>query len=867
MSSTNFLPQLLASKAFLDVDGALATGALPSKVGTAYKQKYNDVFTVTLSQMEGERDALSRYSTLSVELDTARDALEQAKKEHVNALECLTTAEAEMRDISAVVSAAKARDVEVSEQLADLASRGSVAEGELAAAQEANAAEVGPVLKGLEEEMVEASGEGASTRAALEAIEGTLGNLGRRGENIRRTLAKHGATLERLKEERVSAAREPAKVTLQMEGVERLYEGVKGETGRVEREVEALRGAYTSAEASAASSATEGSLLRSKLAAHSAEVGAREREVGGVEGLLAAERALGRELLAKRVACEGEKERAKEAAGVARTALTLAQGAYERAKRDLKRAGEELNGIRGKRGPLETELKAKGGALAAATSAIAAHKATAEALKREMDVLVGQFLREEAGEKRGREAVAEAAAACAEAEGERGQWAAEEGAASKHLTALKAARDAKRREVLRVEAATREAVGLAEAREAVLADACARAAASRKATALTQTLQEAAAVERGGAMAATSALHATLLQLAETRRVLESEKVVLEGEARAKERALAGETHRFHALLDTRDRQREKVNRLKAMDAEALGELDAAGGALERLKGGVRGAQREAGRLARLRASLLEARAATGIRKMDAEEEYALLLEKAKVQEMAVERGEMALVRVKEEIAAIARCKSELEGELTGYLRRIRAAKSSTSGAELANLQALAAATWEKVDALSEAVSDTSAGAGRLRVLEGDDPQENDLVAMVEATDLKLSARQEEILRMEVALERLREEKERLLKEAEGGPNGEMGAVAGAREVNAMAQKVRDTGRLLMASVAELSLMQALEMKAGAEAEAALAAKEQGEKRMEAGLPPSDAAVMKLGAARRASSLGSMNASALAAAE
>jgi chromosome segregation ATPase len=755
----------------------------------------------------------------------------------------------------------------VSEQLADLAGRGGLAGDELLAAQQANAAEVGPVLRGLEEEIVEASGEGASTRAALEAIEGTLGNLGRRGENLRRTLGKHGATLERLREERAAAAREPAKVALQMEGVERVYEGLKGETGRVGREVEALRAAYTGAEAAAVASTGEGALLRSKLAAHSAEVGAREREVGGVEGLLAAERALGRELLAKRVACEGEKERAKEAAGVARTALTQAQGAYERAKRELKRAGEELNVVRGRRGPLEAELKAKAGALASATAATSSHKASLAALKREMDVLVGQFLREEAGEKRGREAVAGVAGECAEAEGELGQWLAEEAAASQHLTALKAARDAKRREVVKVENATREAVGVAEAREAVVADATARAAASRKATAQTLALHEAATAEKGAAVAAAAALHAQALQLGETRRVLESERVVLEGEARAKERALAGETHRYAALLDTRDRAREKVNKLKAMDGEAVGELEAAGGTLERLKAEVREAQREGARLARLRASLLEARAAAGIRKMDAEEEYALLMEKARVQEGAIEKGEMALARVKEEITAIGRCKAELEGELAGYQRRIRAAKGSTGTAELATLQALAAATWEKVDALSGAVSDPRAGAGRTRMLEGEDPQDTDLAAMVEATDLKLSARQEEILRMEVALERLREEKERLLREAEGGPNGEMGAVAGAREVNAMAQKVRETGRLLMASVAELSLMQALEMKAAAEAEAALAAKEQGEKRMEAGLPPSDAALMKLGAARRASSLSTLNASALAAGE
>ena len=97
--------------------------------------------------------------------------------------------------------------------------------------------------------------------------------------------------------------------------------------------------------------------------------------------------------------------------------------------------------------------------------------ATQAALAREMDVLVAQYLREEAGEKKGRAAVAELAAACAAAEKERAAWAAEEGVAVKQLAALKAARDLKQREGVRLAGSLREVLASAEALEAEAGEA------------------------------------------------------------------------------------------------------------------------------------------------------------------------------------------------------------------------------------------------------------------------------------------------------------------------------------------------------------------------------------------------------------
>jgi len=846
---SDYPSHLLTSKAFLDLDACLAKGEIPSTVVAAYKEKFSEVTTTSMKQLELERDALSRVSTKSVQLDDTHDAIDRGKRELFQSQEALNLLEAELSDAQASLTEQKLRDALLSEQLAELASRKALAESELISAQEANLATVEPVLRGLEEEIEEASAEGASTRVALEASEVAVTNLRRKGGNLRKVIEKHTTSLNSLKEELASAGMEPGKVALLLAGVERVFLSISGESGQVEQEVGQLRESVTAQQEAMTSSARELSVLHTRLTAHCSEVETREREVAGLEAVLSGEKAQGKELLERRVTLEGDKGRLYERLGVAKAALASASTVYERVKRELARRREVLNETKQQKGPLEVEIKSRTSALAAAEADAAKAAVTREGLKREMDALVAAYLREEAVEKRERQAVDELAAESNAAEAERDQWAIEEKTAAKQLAALKAARDLKKKEVLRVEVSTRDATNVAEAKEALLVEAKASSAEFRSREALALALHKAALAERSAHLAAQVALASQLEQLEETRKVLGSELVTLEGEKRSKARVLKAEQASLKLLSEEQCNVREKVNKMKSMEEEVLGELHSAKLAKERLLSGVALTKREAERVRREMSGLAYADARAVALKIDSESVEAICREKIKAQEWARDNGEPKLAKVKEEIRVLESCKKKLEAKLAWNIKRIKGTGSGSTE-ELKKLEAEAKSIWTSVEALGADVTSTS----RLKYLEGDDPEMNDLRPMVDAMEARLSNMHGNILKMEVALESVKEAKEGFLREAEGRDGGK-GAVAGAREVNTLAQRVRDASRLLMAGVAELSLMQAMEIKAEGEAESARAARELGEKRFESGQPPSDAAVMKLGTVRRASAL------------
>ena len=125
----------------------------------------------------------------------------------------------------------------------------------------------------------------------------------------------------------------------------------------------------------------------------------------------------------------------------------------------------------------------------------------------------------------------------------------------------------------------------------------------------------------------------------------------------------------------------------------------------------------------------------------------------------------------------------------------------------------------------------------------------------------RLSHLKAEILLKEAALEEVRAQRAQLPGGlSEGGQQlseAAAAAAAAAKDINAQGARLREVGRLLMGAVAELSLLQAMEMKLAGEAEAAGAALRRGEERAAAGLAPSAAAELKLRSANAAAALGS----------
>jgi hypothetical protein len=390
---------LITCRAFLELDRLQAEGELPNKDSSALKARYAEMHSLLTATLESEREALSRFSMQALRLDEGTAALSFAKARLADATSASALAAGERDALAAQLGAVAAREAHVSAELSELASRRVLAVEALESASALNAAEVEPVFAALGAEAAEAAGEAAAARAASAAAEAAAEKSRFRGENLKRATGKQRAVIEALCEERERLEKEPLKVARATDVMVRLLEGTGAELARVTGELDALRGAASEHASAMKDAAGVRGGLEAALATHGSELAAREREVAALEAVLRRERAAGKELLERKVVAAAAAERGRATAAAAHSAAVRSAAAYEAAKRALAKKQAALNAARARRAPLTSLIEQREAALEGGRRRAAEAAATEAQVKRQMDVLVAQYLREEAAEK------------------------------------------------------------------------------------------------------------------------------------------------------------------------------------------------------------------------------------------------------------------------------------------------------------------------------------------------------------------------------------------------------------------------------------------------------------------------------------
>ncbi len=301
--------------------------------------------------------------------------------------------------------------------------------------------------------------------------------------------------------------------------------------------------------------------------------------------------------------------------------------------------------------------------------------------------------------------------------------------------------------------------------------------------------------------------------------------------------------------------------KLQSLNSAADASIEGASATVGRLMASLRGSAAEAARLRQLHGTLLESRDAAARAVASAQREWALFGEKAAAQSGAGARGEAALRGVEEEVRALRLARDDL-------LRTIAAAAAAAPGAaaewaRLRDVEAECARTEAEVERLA-ALLTAPDGGGRLVRLPGADGEAGELEAAAAEAEGALSKVREAVLQRAAVLEELRAARAAAEAAAAGTGAGDS-AVDLSRAVNEATARLRELGKRLMASVAELSLHQATEMQLAAEAARAEAAKAEAEERVAKGLPPCAAAEAKLAAALRMAGAGGAGGAAAAA--
>ena len=860
------LSVLLTSKAFLDLDTQVAIGAMSPTDAASLKAQYAQLYAVKSALADGEREAVAHRTDLAssiIEATTLVDAA-NAEKSHVESKS--VTAEAERDELIAEMASLEARDSLLQNELGDMRSREAAAMANLESAEADNARLTGPVLTALADEASAAAGEVAEASAAASVAVASTRALEIRADNIARSIARSKETIEATEEDISRLRSEPMKAKAALEGVERVLQQVSNEVDRATQSLAQNNEDAAKQLEAASTTRVVRAEVDAKLKKFRGDTMQGRERIEKLEAALRSERSLTAELLVRKTELFAAREQARSDLSAASSSATSAAQAYERAKRELKSRTDALNNIRAAVAPAEARLLSINTEKAAAEREKTAAGAAVSALRKEMDVLIAQFLREEAIEKKHRDAVREAAERCSEAEAERDARLFEDAAEEKvgvfsvapaflglayvspspspsplqRIATIKAQRDMKIRETAKLTALRVEAEEELSTKKLELVEVKGQLTALMAQKATTLELLESINREKVAFERSAAAASSGVAEISARSKHVAAELDVLTGDLANKERALDKERHALKAAQIASERSRDEVNANLALQAAAQESLEQHRREVEYASRAIRAMQKQMDLERRQLSATIEARNANGARLADVDNEFAVLSEKSNLIEAAREIAERKLHDLSDEVRALKTICSDLKRQQEAA-KRLIPKNDDAIEVRRNRLREEFAAVSAEADKLTALMTDPK--AVKMRKLEGEDLEESELEHLASALESRASAARERLLRQTARRDENRSHRIALEKQAEG-EDGSTSATAATRQLNENAARVRETTRKLMSAVAELSLHEATAAKLEQETDEITSVLRAAEARLASGLPPTDTAVM-----------------------
>jgi chromosome segregation ATPase len=530
--------------------------------------------------------------------------------------------------------------------------------------QRDNAALVTPALAALTRSITEMKEEASQAASATASLEETKAELRRRMERLTHDIKTLTASCSNLRVEENKASVEPARLAKQMENVDRALEAVGAEVERLQGALGA-RNKDIGAQTAAVADVNEvRATLERKLASHRAEIDGRDQEVISLERTLRAEKARHKELLERKVEVGGDEERARSAVRGVQSELDAVNQAYERVKRELKHKLERLSQTTAAEGPAHSLVIEKEQDRARLADEAKRLEAAAAVVKKEMDGLIAQYLREEAVEKKHRSALAEVAEACASLETERDHWHDEEDLAYKQIAALKMQAEMKAREVEKTVAARKATIEASRMKELALSDLSKQLADVNSQLKQFSSLYEAVKSERNSYAQAIQAAQQSTGEMRERLKILRNEVDILHNECSAKDKALNKEQHAFATASSQRDALRAAVNTAAKEYTERQQRVQQQILSIDKLSGMIDGLNRDMNVAKRQYEAAVEMRNYTAVQLIDRNDELVVLYEKSNVHEKTVAQGEMSMQSLNDEMRGLQIALQELERQL-----------------------------------------------------------------------------------------------------------------------------------------------------------------------------------------------------------
>ena len=429
-------------------------------------------------------------------------------------------------------------------------------------------------------------------------------------------------------------------------------------------------------------------------------------------------------------------------------------------------------------------------------------------LKRDVDIFINSFLKQESIEKEKQEALRILLDSIKELEAELVEESRYEQQQRKEVARLTAERETSAREAAKAVSAARETHEELKVKELVIIDLSKKHVETGAKLREFSKLYDIVKADRNKYVNQIAASAQALAEMKEKIKILQNEVEILRNESVAKDKALSKERLDHQNAFTQRDALRAEQNKHMVLEKEKKAVVAQLAAETDNLNSLINGIEKDMLKLKKRYEAAVEERNYTGIQLIDRNDELCILYEKSNMQQAVLKKGELAIREREDEIRMLDLQVAELCREIEVTRRKLP--KVAELEQEIVLLQTQLeeerAPLGEKLSAELEAPSNSK----RWRKLEGKDPEPEDLAAKLQVLEERVADKKEQLLEKDLVLEEVSNLANRLRTQALEGREDTLEL---AKRVNDFQSRIKSTTRRMMATVSELSMYQATAMK------------------------------------------------------
>jgi len=762
---------------------------------------------VVLKTYENEKNLLKKAKELNKDLSGERAKLEKAAAAAQEDSETIAALRAEVGKGESELSMREERELLLQQELHDLQGVRNELQGEVTATKKKQMAELQPRIDEIEASLAEVKGENDKHRGNLQRLQAEQEQQKERALALRNGKLETEAEKAQLTTHLAKVRGEPEKMRKQADIAKTAADSHQGQADKTEDEMRSFDAALNEQMKRRKELEENKMQLVMEAERHRIEVSARQAKADDIKKALATANEEAAHAQAERTRLEMAQKAAAQDGKREQDALNRRAKEYANELKRCKRTEVQLQTAQAQVPFMRRQLEEANRQLTSLNEEGRKQRAAVEELKREVDIFINSFLKQEGVEKEKQDFLRQLLDSIKTLEEELVEEARYEQQQRKEVARLTGERETNAREAAKAVSAARETHEELKVKELVIIDLSKKHVETGARLREFSKLYDIVKADRNKYVNQISASAQALAEMKEKIKILQNEVEILRNESVAKDKALSKERLEHQNAFYARDALRAEQNKHMAVEKEKKAQVAQLAAETDNLNSLINGVEKDMLKLKKRYEQAVEERNYTGVQLIDRNDELCILYEKSNMQQAVLKKGEVAIREREEEIRMMDLSVAELCREIEVTRRKLPRVP------ELEQEIVLLQTQLEEERALADRLSaelEAPENSKRWRKLEGKDPEPEDLAAKLQVLEERVSDKKEQLLEKDLVLEEVSNLANRLRTQALEGREDTLEL---AKRVNEFQAKIKGTTRRMMATVSELSMYQATAMK------------------------------------------------------